>query len=85
MSALTPSSCPTADRAPKLLLQHVPEPKTVKNRVDLAVAPGDDPMAEIDRLIGLGAKRVGALPMSARRSKRSSLETTSHLTIPRSA
>jgi hypothetical protein len=42
------------------LFAGVPESKTAKNRVhlDLAVARGGDAVAEIDRLIGLGAKRV---------------------------
>ncbi|HEY8523326.1 MAG TPA: VOC family protein [Acidimicrobiales bacterium] len=42
------------------LFAKVPEAKVAKNRVhvDLDVAPGEDPEAEIDRLVGLGAKRI---------------------------
>jgi hypothetical protein len=48
------------DRAPRLLFVQVPEPKTVKNRVHLDLRPGRDPdPAEVDRLVGLGATRVG--------------------------
>ena len=46
--------------APRLLFQTVPEPKTVKNRVHLDLRPGVDPTtAELDRLLGLGATRIG--------------------------
>ncbi|MFI9236081.1 VOC family protein [Streptomyces cinnamoneus] len=44
------------DRAPRVLFQLVPEPKTVKNRVHLDVRTGtDDPQAVVDRLIANGA------------------------------
>jgi hypothetical protein len=45
-------------RPPDLDLVRVPEPKTVKNRVHLDVAPypGDDQAAEVTRLIRLGAR-----------------------------
>jgi hypothetical protein len=48
---------------PKLLLQRVAEPKTVKNRMhfDIEVA---DVHAEADRLVALGATRVST-PRSA--------------------
>ncbi|MFD0265255.1 VOC family protein [Streptomyces sp. NPDC127106] len=45
-----------ADRAPRVLFQLVPEPKTVKNRVHLDVRTGtDDPKAVVERLIDRGA------------------------------
>ena len=48
------------DRAPRILFQQVPEPKTVKNRVHLDLRPGGDPtLEELDRLLGLGATRIG--------------------------
>lgn len=40
----------------RVLFQHVPEPKKVKNRVHLDVAVGDRREAEVARLTGLGAK-----------------------------
>ncbi len=44
------------ERAPRVLFQLVPEPKTVKNRVhlDVRVAP-DDPAAVVQRLLAKGA------------------------------
>jgi predicted enzyme related to lactoylglutathione lyase len=48
---------PNGRPGPKLLLQQVPEPKTVKNRMHLDIeAP--DIEAEATRLEGLGARRV---------------------------
>jgi hypothetical protein len=41
----------------KLLFQRVPEGKAVKNRLHLDLRP-EDQAAEVERLIGLGAKRV---------------------------
>ncbi len=57
--ALFPDGAP----GPKLLLQRVAEPKTVKNRMhlDLEVA---DIQAEADRLVALGATRVSEGPCS---------------------
>lgn len=45
---------------PTLLFQRVPEGKTVKNRLHLDVSPaGDtDQAAELERLIGLGARHL---------------------------
>jgi predicted enzyme related to lactoylglutathione lyase len=43
-----------ADRWPNLLLQQVPEPKTVKNRMHLDIQTTDLP-AEVERLRALGA------------------------------
>jgi len=40
---------------PRLWFTQVPEPKTVKNRVHLDLA-ADDPVAELARLTGLGAR-----------------------------
>jgi predicted enzyme related to lactoylglutathione lyase len=42
---------------PKLLLQHVPEPKTVKNRMHLDI-DANDIEAEATRLEALGARRL---------------------------
>ncbi|MGQ0433721.1 MAG: VOC family protein [Microthrixaceae bacterium] len=52
---------PNGASGPKLLLQRVAEPKTVKNRmhVDIEVA---DIHAEADRLVALGATRVSEGP-----------------------
>ncbi|MGN9787845.1 VOC family protein [Nonomuraea sp. ZG12] len=44
------------ERAPRVLFQHVPEAKTVKNRVHLDIRVGADRIdAEVDRLVGKGA------------------------------
>jgi hypothetical protein len=45
------------ERFPGFVFVSVPEPKTVKNRLHLDLVP-DDRDAEVDRLIGLGARRV---------------------------
>jgi hypothetical protein len=45
------------DGGPTLLFVPVPEGKTVKNRVHLDFTP-DDQQAEVDRLVGLGARHV---------------------------
>jgi predicted enzyme related to lactoylglutathione lyase len=45
--------------APTLVFVPVPEPKTLKNRVHIDVNPtGTDQNAELERLLGLGARRV---------------------------
>ena len=50
---------PEHGSGPKLLLQKVSEPKTGKNRMHLDIeTPEVD--AEVERLVGLGASRVGA-------------------------
>src|SRR5437870_1843817 len=42
-----------------LVFQPVPEPKTVKDRIHLDVCPkGADQAEEVERLVGLGARRV---------------------------
>jgi hypothetical protein len=47
------------ERAPRLLFQEVPEPKTVKNRVHLDVRTGDDDRdAVVARLISKGATHL---------------------------
>jgi hypothetical protein len=48
------------ERAPRILFQHVPEAKTVKNRVhlDLRSTAAPDP-AEKERLLALGATEIG--------------------------
>jgi len=46
-------------RRPRLLFQHVPEAKTVKNRVHLDLHVGEERRAaEVDRLLGLGATKL---------------------------
>ena len=45
------------DRFPGVLFQHVPDPKTVKNRFHLDFRP-DDRDAEVERLVALGATHV---------------------------
>ncbi|WP_405436002.1 VOC family protein [Streptomyces avidinii] len=47
------------ERAPRVLFQLVPEPKTVKNRVHFDVrTDSDDPQALVQRLIAKGAKHL---------------------------
>ncbi len=55
--ALFPNGAP----GPKLLLQRVAEPKTVKNRVHFDIEVTDI-HAEADRLVALGATRVSEGP-----------------------
>jgi predicted enzyme related to lactoylglutathione lyase len=44
---------------PTIVFVEVPEPKTVKNRVHVDVNPRDrDQAAEVERLLGLGARRA---------------------------
>ena len=43
------------ERAPRVLFQQVPEPKTVKNRVHLDLRTGDDRDAVVQRLLANGA------------------------------
>jgi predicted enzyme related to lactoylglutathione lyase len=46
----------------RLYFMRVPEPKSVKNRVHLDLAPDRSANAEIERLRGLGATLVAAHP-----------------------
>jgi Glyoxalase-like domain len=49
------------DRAPRILFQHVPEAKTVKNRVHLDLrTSADSSLAEKNRVLGMGATQIGA-------------------------
>ncbi len=49
------------DRAPRILFEQVPEPKTVKNRVHLDLRTTAAPsLAEKDRLLALGAREIGS-------------------------
>jgi len=48
---------PSEDQLPGLIFLQVPEGKTVKNRLHLDFRP-DDQSAEVDRFIGLGARRA---------------------------
>jgi len=48
---------PAIDRTPGLLFALVPEAKTVKNRLHIDLRP-DDRDREVERLVGLGARRV---------------------------
>lgn len=51
---------PDGGNAPRILFQQVPEAKTVKNRVHLDLRASGEPMAdELDRLVALGATRIG--------------------------
>jgi predicted enzyme related to lactoylglutathione lyase len=45
------------DAHPEILFIPVPEPKSVKNRLHLDLRP-DDQATEVERLLGLGARRV---------------------------
>ncbi len=51
---------PPESDAPALLFIKVPEPKSVKNRVHLDLAPFaiDDQLTEVERLVSLGARRI---------------------------
>jgi len=51
---------------PRLAFHQVPEPKTVKNRVHLDLIATEFE-AETDRLVGLGAQRVGAIEQNGTR------------------
>jgi Glyoxalase-like domain len=57
---LMDSRLPLHERGQGLVFVPVPEPKTVKNRlhIDLAPGPDDDQEAEVARLESLGARRV---------------------------
>ncbi|HEV7706916.1 MAG TPA: VOC family protein [Asanoa sp.] len=46
------------ERAPRVLFQEVPEPKTVKNRVHLDVRTGDERDAVVARLLSNGATHL---------------------------
>ncbi|BDX30797.1 hypothetical protein TUM20985_13440 [Mycobacterium antarcticum] len=46
-----------ATAGPNLLFLAVPEGKTIKNRIHFDFTP-DDQQAEVDRLVGLGARHV---------------------------
>ncbi len=48
---------PEADQMPGLLFLRTAETKTTKNRLHIDLRPGDRD-AEVDRLIGLGARRI---------------------------
>ena len=57
---------PPGQGTPRLYFTTVPEPKTAKNRVHLdLIPPGDDPKAELGRLLGLGATVAGSQPPGA--------------------
>jgi len=50
---------PEGVAGPKLVLQEVAEPKSpAKNRLHLDVIVGDDVDGEVERLVGLGARRL---------------------------
>jgi len=51
---------PPGPDQPAVYFQRVPEPKPTKNRVHLDLRT-DQPNAEIERLVALGATRVGAV------------------------
>ncbi len=51
------SAVPADGQGPTWFFLKVPEPKTTKNRLHVDLV-GDDPAAEIDRLVALGATKV---------------------------
>jgi hypothetical protein len=53
-------SIPVEEHGPGLVFVTVPEGKTVKNRlhIDLAPRADDDQVAEVERLVALGATRI---------------------------
>jgi catechol 2,3-dioxygenase-like lactoylglutathione lyase family enzyme len=55
-----PRDIPVLERGPGLVFVTVPEPKTVKNRLHIELAPpaDGDQEAEVRRLEALGARRV---------------------------
>jgi len=57
---LMDSRLPLHERGQGLVFVPVPEPKTVKNRlhIDLAPGPDDDQAAEVSRLKALGARPI---------------------------
>ncbi len=56
-------TAPPGAPGPKLVLQQVPEPRSVKNRMHLDLIV-DDVDAEVARLEALGARRLGSDPVS---------------------
>jgi hypothetical protein len=50
---------PPTDEAPGLFFIKVPEPKSSKNRVHLDLSSNGNRGAEVERLLELGASRVG--------------------------
>jgi hypothetical protein len=57
---------PPGEGAPRLYFTTVPEPKAAKNRVHLdLLPPGDDPQAELARVLGLGAAVADSQPLGA--------------------
>ena len=56
---LTPGEVVSGPVPPTIVFVPVPEGKTVKNRLHIDVSPIDrEPAEEVERLIGLGARRV---------------------------
>jgi predicted enzyme related to lactoylglutathione lyase len=54
---------PPGESTPRLYFTTVPEPRTAKNRIHLdLIPPGDDPQAELARLLGLGASVTDGQP-----------------------
>jgi predicted enzyme related to lactoylglutathione lyase len=54
---------PPGGSSPQLYFTTVPEPKTAKNRIHLdLMPPGDDPHAELARLLSLGATITDGQP-----------------------
>jgi predicted enzyme related to lactoylglutathione lyase len=57
---------PPGEGAPRLYFTTVPEPKAAKNRVHLdLLPPGDDPKAELARVLRLGAAVASSQPPGA--------------------
>lgn len=61
-TALRPADS-TGSAQPRLLFQHVPEPKKVKNRIHLDIRPGPPETVDLDalrkRLVARGATEIG--------------------------
>jgi predicted enzyme related to lactoylglutathione lyase len=54
---------PPNESTPRMYFTTVPEPRTAKNRIHLdLIPPGDDPKAELARLLGLGATVTDSQP-----------------------
>jgi predicted enzyme related to lactoylglutathione lyase len=54
---------PPNESTPRMYFTTVPEPRTAKNRIHLdLIPPGDEPKAELARLLGLGATIADSQP-----------------------
>ena len=53
------AAIPPTEAAPGMFFIKVPEGKTVKNRVHLDLSAGEDREVEVERLLGIGATKIG--------------------------